>query len=182
MSKIANSAAHRVAARQVNPGAVRKYVKNAAGQDWKDDSGEEVFKPLTREEAQKLREANPSLSPWAVLVGQLGVGILVAFAAWWLTGRQNAGWSALYGALAVVVPGALLARGLASKVSLINPVTAATGFFVWEMVKIAATVGMLFAAPRLVADLDWLAMLIGLMVTLNMYWVALLMRPKRKAE
>ena len=181
MSKIANSAADRVAAKRLNPGAVRKYDVPDAGQDW-EDGREEGFKPLTREEAQKLREANPSLSPWAVLAGQLAVGMLVACVAWWLTGKQSAGWSALYGALAVVIPGALLARGLASKVSLINPVTAVTGFFVWEMVKIAATVGMLFAAPRLVADLDWLAMLIGLMVTLNMYWVALLMRPKRKTE
>jgi len=48
------------------------------------------------------------------------------------------------------------------------------------MVKIAASVGMLFAAPELVADLDWLAMLIGLIVTMKVYWVALLMRPKLK--
>jgi len=174
MSKIAKSTAHRV-----TPGAIRKPdVEDDAKDDWKDEG----FKPLTREEAQKLRESNPSVSPWAVLAGQLMVGVMVACAAWGLTGRQNAGWSALYGALAVVIPGALLARGLASKVSLINPVTAVTGFFVWEMVKIAASVGMLFAAPQLVADLDWLAMLIGLMVTLNMYWVALLMRPKRKTN
>ena len=160
MTKIANLVAHKA--------------------DWKNDEGEEVFRPLTRDEAIRLREANPSLSPWAVLAGQLGAGIVMAGAAWWITGRQSAGWSALYGALVVVVPGALLARGLASKVSLINPVTAAAGFFVWEAVKIAASVGMLFAAPKIVADLDWLAMLISVIVSLNMYWVALLMRPKRK--
>ncbi len=146
------------------------------------DAADKGFKPMTREEAQKFRKANPSVSSWAVLAGQLLVGVLVACAAWGLTGRQNAGWSALYGALAVVIPGALFARGLASKVSLINPGAAVAGFFLWEMVKIAASVGMLIAAPRLVAELDWLAMLIGLMVTLNMYWVALLMRPKRKNE
>jgi len=32
----------------------------------------------------------------------------------------------------------------------------------------------------LVADLDWLAMLIGLIVTLKVYWLALLVRQKRK--
>ena len=58
--------------------------------------------------------------------------------------------------------------------------TAGFGFFVWEAIKIASSVGMLFAAPRLVPDLDWLAMLIGLIVTLKVYWVALLMRPERK--
>ena len=179
MSKIANSAAHLVAGNRVNPVAFRVHSGiDGERQDWENEG----FKPLSREAAQKLREANPSLSPWTVLAGQLAAGTLAACGAWWLTGKQSTGWSALYGALAVVMPGALLARGLASKVSLINPVTAVTGFFVWEIVKIAATVGMLFSAPRLIADLDWLAMLIGLTVTLNMYWVALLMRPKRKTR
>ena len=181
MSKMPTSAAERGAPNRLHPGAIRKYDLPNAARDLADD-GEQGFKPLTSEAARRLREANPSLSPWVVLAGQLIAGSLVACAAWLLTGRQNAGWSSLYGALAVVIPGALLARGRASKVSLINPATAVTGFFVWEVVKIAATAGMLFAAPRLVADLDWLAMLIGLMVTLNMYWVALLVRRKRKTE
>ncbi len=146
------------------------------------ESEEENFKSLTREEAQKLREASPALSSWWVVAGQLVVGVVVACAAWALTGRQNVAWSALYGALVVVIPGALLARGLAGKLWSMSPGTAVAGFFLWEMVKIATSVGMLFAAPQLVAELDWLAMLIGLMVTLQVYWVALLMRPKRKTN
>ena len=141
---------------------------------------DENFKPLTHEEALKLRNESPAVSPWVVLVGQMLVGCLVACAAWALTGKQNAGWSALYGALAVVIPGALFARGLMSQFSSLNAVTAGFGFFVWEAMKISLSVGMLFVAPRLVADLDWLAMLIGLIVTLKVYWLALLMRPKRK--
>jgi ATP synthase protein I len=43
---------------------------------------------------------------------------------------------------------------------------------------------MLFAAPRLVANLSWPAMLVGLVVTMKVYWVALaskgVFRPKRK--
>jgi len=148
--------------------------------DVEDDVRDEGFKPLTREEAQKLRDANPSVSPWEILLVQLGVGVLVAGAAWALTGRLNVGWSAFYGALAVVIPAALFARGLTSKLSSMNAGAALFGFFLWEAVKIAASVGMLFAAPQLVAELDWLAMLIGLIVTLQVYWVALLMRPKRK--
>jgi ATP synthase protein I len=146
------------------------------------EAGDEDFKRLTREEAQKLREANPSLSPWWVVALQLAVGIAVACAAWALTGRRSAGWSAFYGALAVVIPAMLFARGLRSQFSSVNAATAAFGFFVWEAVKIAVSVGMLFAAPRLVPDLDWLAMLIGLIVTLKVYWVALLMRPKQKTN
>ena len=84
--------------------------------------------------------------------------------------------------LAVVIPAALFVRGLRSQFSSMNAATAAFGFFVWEAIKIAVSVGMLFAAPRLVADLDWLALLIGLVVTLKVYWVALLLRPKRKTD
>ncbi|MGH6639373.1 MAG: ATP synthase subunit I [Polaromonas sp.] len=145
------------------------------------EAKDEGFKPLTREEAQKLREAHPSVSPWAVLAVQLVVGVVVALAAWWLTGRQSAGWSALYGALAVVVPGAVLARGLTGKMSSMNPGAAVAGFFLWEMVKIGLTVAMLFAAPRLIEDLSWPAMLVGLIVTMKVYWGVLWFKPKRPA-
>lgn len=145
------------------------------------EAKDEGFKPLTREEAQKLREAHPSVSPWAVLAVQLVVGVVVALAAWWLTGRQSVGWSALYGALAVVVPGAVLARGLTSKMSSMNPGAAVAGFFLWEMVKIGLTVAMLFAAPRLIENLSWPAMLVGLIVTMKVYWGVLWFKPKRPA-
>lgn len=145
-----------------------------------DDAGRSDFTPLTAEQAQVLREQQPSTSPWAVVGLQVVVGLLVALAAWGLTGESSIGWSAAYGAAAVVIPAVLFARGLMSQFSSINAATAGFGFFVWEAIKIAVSVGMLFAAPRLVVDLDWLAMLIGLIVTLKVYWVALLMRPKRK--
>jgi ATP synthase protein I len=147
------------------------------------ETGDEGFKPLTREEAQKLREADPSVSPWVVLAGQSVVGLVVALAAWGLTGRQSAGWSALYGALAVVIPGALFARGLTSKMSSMNPGAAVAGFFLWEMVKIGLTVAMLFAAPRMVSDLSWPAMLVGLVVTMKVVWLVLWFqsRPKKLA-
>lgn len=144
------------------------------------EAEEAELTPLTAEQAQALREKNPPLSPWRVVSGQVLVGLLVALVAWGLTGRRSVGWSAAYGALAVVIPAVLFARGLMSQFSSVNAMTAGFGFFVWEAVKIAVSVGMLFAAPRLVADLDWLAMLIGLIVTLKVYWLALLMRPKRK--
>jgi len=163
MSKIANSA---------NASATRATEEQFEAED-------EGFKPLTREEAQKLREQNPSVSSWAVLAGQLLVGVLVAFAAWGLTGKQSAGWSSLYGALAVVIPGALFVRGLTSKVSSMNPGAAVVGFFLWEAVKIALTLAMLFAAPRLVENLSWPAMLAGLIVTMKAYWGVLWFKPKR---
>lgn len=145
-----------------------------------EDANPSDFTPLTAEQAQVLREQQPSTSPWSIVGLQVVVGCLVALAAWGLTGKPVSGWSAAYGALAVVIPGVLFARGLMSQFASINAVTAGFGFFVWEAIKIAVSVGMLFAAPRLVVGLDWLAMLIGLIVTLKVYWLALLMRPKRK--
>ena len=130
----------------------------------------EDFKPLTAEEAQVLRQKSPPVSPWRVIAGQALVGLVVALCAWGFTGKQAMGWSAAYGALAVVIPAALFARGLASPLLTKNAGTAVMGFFLWEAVKIALTVAMLFAAPRWVANLSWLAMLIGLVIVMKVYW------------
>jgi len=138
------------------------------------------FKPLTAEQARQLREKSPSVSPWRVVAGQAVVGLVVALAAWGLTGRQSVGWSAGYGALAVIIPAALFVRGLMSRFSSIDAATASFGFFVWEAVKLAVGVAMVAIAPKLIADLSWLALLAGLFVTLKMYWFALLKRPKPK--
>ena len=147
-----------------------------------DGAADMGFKPLSREEAQKLRNENPSVSPWVVLMGQLVAGCLVACAAWALTGKPSTGWSALYGALAVVIPGALFARGLMSKVSSMNPGAAVAGFFLWEMVKIGLVIAMLFAAPRIVSDLSWPAMLSGLVVTMKVVWLVLLLNAKAQLK
>jgi ATP synthase protein I len=42
------------------------------------------------------------------------------------------------------------------------------------------TVAMLMAAPRLISQLSWLALLAGFVVTMKVYWVALWLRPARK--
>ena len=137
--------------------------------------------PLTAEQARRLRDRHPLVSPWWVVAGQAGVGILAALAAWALTGKQNVGWSTGYGALAVVIPAAIFARGLTSRFSSLNAGTAAAGFMVWEMVKIASTIALMAAAPKLVRDLSWPAMLAGLVLAMKVYWVALAFKPKAKA-
>ena len=104
------------------------------------------------------------------------MGLGVALATWALTSRASAAISAAYGALAVVLPAALFARGVTSKVASLNAGAAGLGFFVWEMVKIALTVAMLFAATRVIPDLSWPAMLAGLIVTMKVYWVVLAKR------
>jgi ATP synthase protein I len=110
------------------------------------------------------------------------MGLLVALAAWAFTGRQNVGWSAGYGALAVVIPAAIFARGLTGRFSSLNAGAAAVGFMAWEMVKIASSIALLAAAPRLVADLSWPALLVGLVLTMKVYWLALAYSPRRRSN
>lgn len=141
---------------------------------------EPPFKPLTADEARRLREENPPLSVWWVVAGQAAVGLVVALGAWAFTGRQNVGWSAGYGALAVVIPAAIFARGLTGRFASLNAGTAALGFMVWEMVKIAATIALLAAAPRLVPALSWPALLVGLVLTMKVYWLALAYKPRKR--
>lgn len=139
-------------------------------------SSEPEFKPLTADEARRLRAQNPPISVWRVVAAQALLGLLAALLAWGLTGRANVGWSTGYGAFSVVLPTALFARGMTSRVSSVNAMAAAAGFFVWEMVKIGSTIALLFAAPRLVDHLSWPAMLIGLIVTMKVYWLVLLFK------
>jgi ATP synthase protein I len=140
------------------------------------------IKPLTAEEARRLREQHPPVSPWWVVAGQAVVGLVTALAAWALTGRQSVGWSAGYGALAVVIPAAVFARGLTGRFASLNAGSAAVGFLMWEMVKIALTLAMLVAAPRLVAGLSWPALLIGLVLAMKVYWLALAFNPRPKTK
>ena len=146
-----------------------------------DEDGEvSDFMPLTAEQAQVLREQNPSTSPWWVVLGQVLVGVLVTLAAWGISGKTSVAWSAAFGALAVVIPAALFARGVMGQFASANAGAAVMGFFLWEFVKIVLTVSILFVAHRLVMNLNWPVMLVSLVVTMKVYWLALIRHPKRK--
>lgn len=140
------------------------------------EAEESDFKPLTAQEAEQWRSRNPPISVWKVVAGQALVGTLVALVAWVLTGRASVGWSAAYGAVAVVVPAGLFARGVFRRKASSDPRAAMLGFFGWEMAKIVLTVALLAAAPRLVPDLSWMALLVGMVITMKTYWAALLVR------
>ena len=133
------------------------------------------FKPLSAQEAQAWRQRHPPQSLWWVVLGQVLAGVVVTALAAVLFGKASVAWSAGYGALAVVLPAALFARGVARPGGQAN--AAVARFFVWELAKLALTIAMLAAAPRVVADLNWLALLVGMVVTMKTYWVALWVRP-----
>jgi len=156
--------------------AIERPIRNDRWEEDDEAQASAAPRPLTREEAQALRSKAPPLSPWRVIAVQGAVGLGVALLAALLTGRPEVGVSALYGAATVVVPGALMARGMTSRISSVSPGASAVSFMLWEMVKIAVSMAMLVLAPKLVQPLSWPALLVGLVLCMKVYWLALLWR------
>jgi len=149
---------------------------------WDDHEDEAAIKPLTRAEAQALRERHPQVPAWWVVAAQAAVGGGVTMLAW-LVADDRAVWaSALYGAAVVVVPGALMARGMSSRISSVSPGASAVSFMLREMVKIAVSVLMLALAPKIVQPLSWPALLVSLVVCMHVYLLALLWRRPAKKQ
>lgn len=113
---------------------------------------------------------------------QAGLGTVAALLAVLLTDRQEWGWSLLYGAATVVVPGALMARGMTSRISSMSPGASAVSFMFWEMTKMGVSVAMLMLAPKVVQQLSWPALLVGLVLCMKVYWLALLWRGRQKSH
>ncbi|MBL0423293.1 ATP synthase subunit I [Ramlibacter sp. AW1] len=132
------------------------------------------FVPLIAEQARRLREQSPQVSPWWIVGAQLGLGMALALVAWVVTGDRVVGWSALYGAWAVALPAGLYARALRR--------VGGAGVLAWELIKLGLTVALLAAAPKLLPGVHWLALLAGVVLATKMYWVALVKvrRPRRR--
>jgi ATP synthase protein I len=148
-------------------------VKDVASRPEAEDE-ETEFKPLTPEQAREWRKRHPAMSVWRLLFGQLVVGCVVTLLAWLFTQDAAVAKSAAWGALCVVLPAALFARGLARTKRTASGVLA--GFFVWEMAKIALTLAMLGIGLRWLQPLSWLALLAGMVATMKTYWLVLLAR------
>ena len=136
---------------------------------------EPEFKPLTPAQAREWRKRHPALSVWRLVFGQLVVGSMVTLLTWLITQDRAVAGSAAWGALCVVVPAALFARGMARARQSVGEILA--GLFVWEMAKIALTVAMLWMATRWLQSPSWPALLVGMVVTMKTYWFVLLVRP-----
>ncbi len=65
---------------------------------------------------------------------------------------------------------------MSSRISSVSPGASAVSFMLWEMVKIGVSVVMLMLAPKIVQPLSWPALLVGLVLCMKVYWVALLWR------
>lgn len=144
-----------------------------------DAAADSEFKPLTAEEAQQWRARNAPLSPWRVVAWQVVVGAVLAVVggAWF---GNVAGLSVAYGALAVVAPAAVMARGLGRRGVVTQPGALMLGFVIWELVKVLLTVVLLLAAPKVLSPLNWLALVAGFVVTMKVYWVAAWLHSRRR--
>jgi ATP synthase protein I len=138
-----------------------------------DSQDDPAFTPLTAEEARRLREQSPQVSPGWIVGAQVVVGLVSALVAWAVSGNRGVAGSLLYGAWAVALPAGLYARAVVRG--------AGAGFLMWELIKLGLTVAFLAAAPKVVPGLNWLALLAGVILATKMYWVALavMRRPRR---
>ena len=127
---------------------------------------------LTAEQAREWRERQPQVSIWRVVMLQALAGGAISLLAWGISG-SHAAWSAAYGALTVVLPAAVMARGITGRLASVNAATAALGFLVWEAVKIMLSVAMLLVAGRLIVGLSWPAMLVAMIITMKIHWLAI---------
>lgn len=164
-----------------NDGAAPKTpqrVGSAPSADWDEpnpegEDGESAFKPLTREEAQALQARQPKLSPWTLVVWQLAAGAIMVALWGLLTLRGDRAGSALCGAVAAVVPSALMAWGMTRRTAM-NASTALLSLMTWELIKIVLTIAILVAVVLWVPDLSWPALLSTMVVCLKANWLALL--------
>jgi ATP synthase protein I len=158
---------------------IRGDGRSASGFTWADED-ERPIRRLSREEAEDVARRQPTLSPWWVVLSQIGVGAIVAAGIGLVSGSVVAAQSALYGAAVVALPGALMARGATSRFSSISPLTSTLSMMTWAMVKWATAIAMLVLAPRVVPGLSWPAMLATLVVCMQTYAFALLWRKSPK--
>lgn len=143
------------------------------------ENDEPPVTPWTREQVQALEASQPRLSMWAVVGAQALVGALVVLA-WWVWGNAPSpqARSAWWGAVAVVLPHAVMAWGLRRQAA--EPSAALLGFMVWELVKIGLVVAILVAVVKWVPDLSWPALLVALIGCLKVHLGVLLFWPRKR--
>jgi ATP synthase protein I len=138
-----------------------------------DAATEPEFKPLTADEAQAWRLKNPALSPWRIIGLQMGAGALMVSLAWLLLDGPQMVASVAWGVVAVVLPAMVFVRALSRQLQVGRLQSALAGLFVWELVKIVLTVALLLVAPKVIPDLNWLALVASFVVTIKVYWLAM---------
>jgi ATP synthase protein I len=164
----------KVALPRPSPDAVFRGDGKSALRNGFGDDEEPPVRRLSREEAEALRRRQPVLSPWHVVRAQVLLGAAAAALIGLGGGGGTVVQSALYGAAAVVLPGALMARAATNRLGLFSPLASTANMLGWSVVKMATAVAMLLLAPRIVHGLSWPALLATMVACMQTYWLALL--------
>ena len=140
------------------------------------------FKPWSAEQAREWRAAHPPMSPWPVVGWQAVAGLAAVLVALvWSGGMTAVTYSAAYGVLAAWVPTVLFARMVARRMRRqASPHGALMALMMGEGIKVALTVALLLAAPKILAQVHWLALLAGFVVTIKAAWVALWLKSAKR--
>ena len=136
--------------------------------------------PLTPRQAQDLRLKSPTISLWWVIAVQLGLGVAYVL----LVGLigQHEFWvvSAACGVGVVWVPALLFVAVISSGSVQRGVHSAVLVFFVGELVKLILSVALIFLSVWWLENLKWQLFLGGMLLSLKVYWVALVIRPKSR--
>jgi ATP synthase protein I len=140
----------------------------------------EEFRPFTKQEAEAFRAKQPLRMPWKMLLAQAAAGVILAVLLGIFGGVR---WysSALYGAAIVVIPGAMMVRGL-KKPSGLLPGALLIRFAAWEVAKLLLAIAMMAVAPKLINDLSWPVLLLALVVCLKVNWAVLFFDHRRSVQ
>ncbi|RRD67342.1 ATP synthase subunit I [Comamonadaceae bacterium OH2310_COT-174] len=126
---------------------------------------DEQTPPLDAEQAAQWRQRHRSISPWKVLLWQ-GLAALLGGGALWLVLQESVAIiSWFYGYLAIALPAALYAKVVVSQPGL-------TALVAHEMLKLLLTVVLMALAPVVLGKVNWLALLLAVVLSVNMYWIA----------
>ncbi len=156
---------------------------------WPEESHEpESVEPLTNQQANVLRQKLGSVKLEVfvikVLVWQSAAAVFIILMAWLLWGSWAIAVSGFYGAMCAVLPTALVAFVVVRRMStgvLRRSGDMLLGLFVLELIKVAASVLLLAAAPLVLGAPQWVALVIGFVLTLKIYWLVALLGSRQTA-
>jgi ATP synthase protein I len=141
-------------------------------QSLQDEQDDQVVEVWTKERAAAWRAHNPPVSLWWIVRCQIVIAGLLVLVVWLVSSSQAVLHSTMYGALCVIIPSALYAHGLRQRAGVDNRHRLGL-FVIWELAKVMLSITMLYLAPKLLNEINWLALLASFVVTIKLYWLAL---------
>lgn len=144
------------------------------------------FKVLSHKEAVIWRESQVRVSVWQVLALQAAAVVLLVLLSLGVFPGTHEAISVAYGGLSVVLPAVVMARGMTMGSKGLLGRWVKQGSFAavvfWEAIKVSLTVILLLMAPVWLSEVNWLALVVGLVVVLKVYWLAFLMLSRGKKQ